>query len=244
MVDETTADVNAGEGTPSASPTLETTNPEAHGGGSPATEGGTSDGKKGDDKRIVDPERLNKLIADSNELKDLKANVARSEEVTNSRLKAAAEALVGSQGSATKSELDALAEEYNVPIDYLKKSNALFAKLVKEEFQAELAPLKQGQEELKYQKQEQALIEKFPEVASMSTEDRAKLRSMAYSKEYITSPLDAVYARFVLDRPEGRPKTFESGGGKSRGGSSEKAISDMTDAEFMEYSNSLENKNK
>jgi len=244
MADDNLDVKQEGEGTPSASPAPEETSSESQGAQAPAAEGVTSDEKKSDDKRVVDPERLNKLIADSNELKDLKTTVARSEEVTQSRLKAAAEALSGSQGSASKSELDSLAEEYNVPIEYLKKQNTIVAKLVKEELKAELAPLKQGQEEIKYQKQLSSLSEKFPEVISLSTEEQKELRKMAYAKEYINAPIDAVYARFILDRPGGRPKTFESGSGGPRSAGVEKSISEMTDAEFMEYSKSLETKNK
>jgi hypothetical protein len=140
--------------------------------------------------------------------------------------------------------MDTLAEEYNVPIDYLKKQNTLLAKLVKEELKAELAPLKQGQEEMKYQKQVNSLVDKFPEVTSLSVEEKVELKKMAYQKEYINAPLDAVYARFVMDRPGGRPKTFESGRGGPRGGDTEKSITDMTDAEFMEYSKALETRNK
>lgn len=242
MEEVTNQDVNFGEGTPAASPAAEETKTETQGVQAPATEGVTSDEGKSDDKRAVDPDRLNKLIADSKELRELKADVARSTEVTQNRLQAAADALTGTQGTASKSELDSLAAEYNVPIEYLQKQNSIMAKMVKDELQAELAPLKKGQEDLKYQKQEQLLTEKYPEVASLSAEERKDLRDLAYSKEYLNTPLPAVYAQFVLDRPDGRPKTFESGSGGPRSASGEKSISEMTDAEFMEFSNSMAKK--
>jgi len=239
-MEDSTTDVNReGEGTPAASPAAEPTKVETQGAPAPAAEGVTSDEPKSDDKRVVDPERLNKLIADSKELKEMRAESARSQEATQARLQAAADALTGSQGSASKSEMDRLAEEYNVPIEYLQKQNTIMAKMVKEELKAELAPLKQGQEELNYQKQETLLAEKFPEVASLSSEEKADLRKLAYSKEYLKTPLEAVYARYVLDRPDGRPKTFESGSGGPRSAQTEKSIGDMTDEEFIAYSNEM-----
>jgi len=239
-MEEAKQDVNTeGEGTPAASPAAEPTKTEDRGAKAPAAEGVTSGESKSDDRRPVDAERLNSLIADSKELKSLREETASSQKATQDRLQAAADALTGSQGSASKTEMDKLADEYNVPIEYLQKQNSIMAKMVKEELRAELAPLKQGQEELKYQKQEQLLAEKFPEVSSLSSEEKVDLRKLAYSKEYLNTPLEAVYARYILDRPEGRPKTFESGSGGPRSAQTETSISDMTDAEFIEYSNEM-----
>ena len=237
-------DVTTGEGTPAASPAALETKSEDHGAGAPAAADVTAGDGRSDDKRAVDSARLNKLIADSKELKDLKASVASSNETTQNRLQAAADALTGSQGTASKSEMDALADEYNVPIDYLKKQNSLVAKMVKAELQAELAPLKKGQEDLNYQRQVVALSEKFPEVESLTKDEQKELRELAYKKEYLNVPLEAVYGQYVLNRPEGRPKTFESGSNGRRSASDNKDIGQMTDEEFMEYSSSLENRKK
>lgn len=226
--------------TPSGSQPDPTNNPQP---GEKGTESGNSDPGAGGDKRTVDAERLNALLADSKELKDLKRQVADNESVTQERLQKAANALLGEKGDASKNKLSEIAKKYGVPQEFLQETNSIIAEEIKASLAAELRPLKQSQEEVRWQTELNQLADTFPEVDTLSKEDKADLKKLAYQKEFQNTPIEAVYARWALGRPEGRPKTVERGSdGRSGAGGDKEEYPGMDATE--ERLTQLRNKNK
>lgn len=158
-----------------------------------------------------------------------------------------ANALAG--GDITKKEandkVSALAAKYKIEPEFLTD---FFAEAKAQALQ-ELAPhLKQSQAanaEAGFRDELQKLTEELPEVADLSTEEKAELKEKAFKKEFWNVPLKSVYRDMMFDKPRGKSRTAEPGrgGGKAFQDGDAMPTFDMTTPEgiaaFSKYSNNL-----
>lgn len=250
--------VNNGEGTPGAGQAPEPTDrnlPDdgGHAKGADAPEGdGTrqgegdavkSPGKDGDDKRIVDAERLNKLIADSNKLKELEASTQHTSTELD-RMKQGLAQLAGVSDAAQEDGIAKLSKQYNVQEDFLRDLMSAVSQTFEEKTKEQLKPYQQQQAQLALKQEFEQLYEDHPEARDMSAEEREEFQKLAAKPEYAKIPLTNIYRIMNFDK---RPAVgYSAEGAARRGGrgfgSGEpdfSKIGDMSPKEFEEFSNKM-----
>lgn len=173
------------------------------------------------EKRRKAEERLTQIERENSELKQ------RTEEI--------ARAISGGKMNAAQSddEIASLAKDFQIPEEFVSRLLSTAEKRLKKQDPATL----QAQQEVLYTRDFEKLLEEAPEADNLSREERAELKKLAFSKEYLHTPLPVLYRSFTYDkRPTGKEKTFEDTrpGGREKE-VEEKDISKMSDAEFRAF---------
>lgn len=200
-------------------------------------------------KHRLDEEATKRQAAEARaEAAEKTANEAKaSSQAVEQKLTALATALAG--GDITKKEANdkvaALAAKYDVKPEFFQD---IFAEAKAQALQ-ELAPhIKQSQAsnaEAGFRDELQKLTEELPEVADLTTEEKAELKERAFKKEFWNVPLKSVYRDMMFDKPRGKSRTAEPGrgGGKAFQDGDAMPTFDMTTPEgiqaFQKYSNNL-----
>lgn len=158
-----------------------------------------------------------------------------------------AAALVGGDMSNKEAndEVAALAAKYDVKPDFF---NDLLAAAEKRALKTVAPHIKQAQAtsaDAAFRDEFQKLADELPEVADLTTEEKAELKERAFKKEFVNTPLKSIYRDMMFDKPRGKTHTAETsrGGNRAPQDANTMPTFDMTTPEgikaFENYSNNL-----
>lgn len=231
--------VNPGEGTPAGNPPAPSNPPAA----TDKPESGVTDPAPAGEKRVVDAERFNELLAASKKADALEEAMKQKDQEMAQWKQQMAEVLTGKKPSEVEAKVKGLSDKWGVPEGFVKDLLEETSAVTSKNVQSQLAPVHQMNLQTIFNEEFQKLTDEFPEARDMSTEERNELKKLAFSDQFSRVPLSDIYKIRNYGKPPAVHKSVESGNGRGRNfGTDVPNISEMTLEQFKEYSDGLAKK--
>jgi len=203
----------------------------------------TQVGKEGDNLMIPKSrfdEVSNQAKETKKDLEDIKRKFEESDksrEDLQNKLETIANGLTGNKKEdEADPELKELADEFNVDPSFLVKMAKVMDSRNEKSLNSNLQPVKQHQANEYFEKELNALTDKYPDAKEMKDD----LRKAAFKPENLKVSLENIYKMETYDNVRGNESSVERGTGGEKGYQGDKIdISKMTPDEFEEWSNKL-----
>ena len=202
---------------------------------------GTNDTQKAEkkDDGMIPRHRLNESETKRREAEEKMNQLSKDYEVATSKLTALEQALrgAGSQGERD-AEIEAFEKKFNLQgTGFAEELMALTSKKLSKTQQQDPAVI-EAVMEVKFNKELEKLATEIPDIDKLTREERAELRTRAFSKELVRTPLKTIYRDMMFDKRTSDETTFETSrsGGRAPKEDENPDFGKMSPEEMREWS--------